>query len=232
MVIMIKHRLFRNNGFTVVEMLIMLAVISILATIIYGGYTAYQTNASKTQIYTTIDSYKKSLKSYSLEYRSYPKLSTCLPHNSTCCTSYVGDISTIYCGTNADSGGTHNIDTTGTTGTNVSKYIHSQTPRLPVFPSFTDCVPGLMSTGPCKASATVPNVGIAYISNQPNGKYTSTETSLTGKGFLIYYVSTSFTCNSNNVMTLSGANLVFNDSATYTRQVGSSFRECIIGLRS
>ncbi|OGL34317.1 hypothetical protein A3F64_00660 [Candidatus Saccharibacteria bacterium RIFCSPHIGHO2_12_FULL_42_8] len=232
MVIMIKHKLFINNGFTLVEMLVMLAVISILATIIYGGYTAYQTNASKTQIYSTIDSYKKSLKSYSLEYRSYPKLSTCLPHNSTCCTSYVGSIGTINCGTNTELTATHNIDTTGTTGTNVSKYIHSQTPRLPVFASFTNCVPGLMSTGPCKASAAVPNVGIAYISNQPGGKYTSTESSMAGKGFLIYYVSTTFTCNSSSIMTLSGTDLVFNDSATYTRQVGSSYRECIVGLRS
>lgn len=229
---MIKHKLFINNGFTLVEMLVMLAVISILATIIYGGYTAYQTNASKTQIYSTIDSYKKSLKSYSLEYRSYPKLSTCLPHNSTCCTSYVGSIGTINCGTNTELTATHNIDTTGTTGTNVSKYIHSQTPRLPVFASFTNCVPGLMSTGPCKASAAVPNVGIAYISNQPGGKYTSTESSMAGKGFLIYYVSTTFTCNSSSIMTLSGTDLVFNDSATYTRQVGSSYRECIVGLRS
>lgn len=228
---MIKHKQLRSRGFTIVEILVMISVITILAGIVYGGYTAYQLNTYKTQIYNTADAYEKSLKAYSLEHRSYPTLSTCLPHNSTCCTSVVDYPTTVYCGTNADSGGSHNIDTTSKTGTDISKYIHNQVPKLPTFTGFTNCVTGLSSNGPCKASAAVPNVGVAYIGNTPGSKFTSNEPSLTHKGFLIYYVSPSYTCESDGVMTLSGTNLVFNSSATYTRQT-STYRECIIGLRS
>lgn len=228
---MIKRKLLQPRGFTLVEILVMISVVTILSSIIYAGYTAYQRNAYKTQIYSTVDSYEKSLKAYSLEKRSYPTLSSCLPHNSTCCTSEVNTPSTVYCGTNQDSGGSHNIDTTPKTGTEISKYIHGQVPKLPTFTTFTNCVTGLSSNGPCKASAAVPNVGVAYVSNVLGSKYTSNESSLTRKGFLIYYVSTSYECGSDSVMTLSGTNLVFNSSATYTRQT-STYRECIIGLRN
>lgn len=209
----------------------MLAVISILATIIYGGYTAYQTNAYKTQIANAVDSYSKSLKAYSLENRSYPKVSTCLPAGAKCCTSWDQSLPEVYCIKNPEAGGDHNWST-DTTDAKISKYIHSNAPAFPTVNTFTDCVDGFMDNlGPCKKSSSIPLVGLAYISNVPGGKYTSNDPSLTNKGFLIYYIANNMPCGSKNVMTLSGSNLVFNSSATYTRQT-STYRECIIGLRS
>lgn len=226
---MINHKLFNDRGFTLVELLVMLLVLGIIISIVTIGYVGYRENVYKTQIYNTVDTYKKAIKAYSLEHKSYPKLSTCLPHNSTCCTSNYDNPSTVYCGTNTEAGAIHNIDITGKTGSDISKYIPNQTPKLPVFTQFVDCVSGFTSNGPCKPSATIPDIGVFYISNVNGSKYTSTEPSLKDKGFLIYYVSTIYSCSSDKLMKLSGANLVFDNSAIYTRQT-STYRECIVGL--
>lgn len=226
---MIKHKRLTDKGFTLIEVLVMLLVIGILTSIITIGYKGYRENVYKTQIINSVDTYKKAIKAYALEHKSYPKLSTCLPHNSTCCTSNYDDPTYVYCGTNTQAGSVHNVDITGKTGTDISKYIPNQTPQFPTFAQFSDCVSGFISNGPCKPSTAVPNVGVFYISNVHGSKYTSTDPSLKDKGFLVYYVSNAFTCNSDRLMRLSGTNLVFDNSATYTRQT-STYRECIVGL--
>lgn len=228
---MIKHKLFTQKAFTLVEVIIVMCVLGILAGIAITGYAGYRENIDKTQIANAADAYSKSIKSYALEYEAFPKDSTCLPQGAKCCTSWDQSLPEVYCITNPEAGGDHNWSTT-TTDAKISKYINNSAPKFPTVRTFTDCVSGFMDNlGPCKSSSTVPVVGPAYISNVADGKYTSTDPSLTGKGFLIYYIATNMPCGSKDVMTLSGSNLVFNSSATYTRQT-STYRECIIGIRS
>jgi prepilin-type N-terminal cleavage/methylation domain-containing protein len=225
---MINHKHFLPKGFTLVEMLIVLCVIGILTTIVTIGYAGYRDNAVKAQISTTADAYVKSLKTYALEYNSFPKVSTCLPSGAKCCASNVADLPAVYCGTNAEAAGVHNW-ATDSTDVKITKYINNQAPTFPVVNTFPDCVAGIMDVGsPCKPTASIPVVGPAYISNQTGSKYTSDEPSLAGKGFLIYYIGPTYPCGSANVMTLSGNKLVFNSGATYTRST-SAYRECIIG---
>lgn len=227
---MINHKRFMQNGFTIVEIMISIFVIGVLATIVTTGYAGYKENTIKAQIATTSDAYVKSLKTYTLEYNSFPKVSTCLPTGAKCCSSIATSVTAVSCGTNTEIAGT-NIWATDTTDAKITKYINNQAPTFPVVATFTDCINGLMSNGPCKSTSTLTNVGPAYIANQTGSKYTSDEASVANKGFLVYYVGPTYTCESTDVMTLSSGKLVFNSSATYTRST-TNYRECIVGIKS
>lgn len=220
----------KQGAFTLVEVLITISVIGILAGIVVIGYQSFVTNAQQASISATVDAYTKTLNAYSLEKKSYPKLSTCIPKDSECCVSNVEELPDVYCGTRAEAGGTHNIATDSTLDDALKKYTVNGGPTLPNFASFPNCVSGLTTGNPCKATPSIPTVGMAYISNVAGSKYTSTEPSVENRGFLIYYVEPKYKCGSNNIMTVTGSNLVFNSSATYTRQT-SVYRECIVGLR-
>ncbi len=229
---MIKHKHFLPKGFTIVEMLVILSIIGILATILILGYAGYREKVYQTQIITTVDAYSKSLKAYALEYRSYPKESFCVPSGAKCCASHNFDPTSVWCASSAQAVGDHNWQTGA--DAKVSKYVTNDAPSFPVVASFPDCTSGIM-IGPCKPTSSIPAASIAYMSNvtgTPNSNYTSTEPSVKGKGFLIYYIDKKYTCGSKNVMTLTpGQDLVFNSSATYTREA-STYRECIVGLRN
>lgn len=228
---MISHKHFLQKGFTLVEMLIILCVIGIIAGIVTIGYASYKENVLKTQIVASADAYTKSIKTYSLEYNSFPKVSTCLPAGAKCCASNDTDLPAVYCATNTEAAGSHNW-ATDNTDVKLTKYINNQAPTFPVVGTFPDCVTGFMDVGaPCKPTSSLKTVGPAYLSNQAGGKYVSDEPSLKNKGFLIYYISPKYPCGSSDVMTLSAGKLVFNSSATYTRNT-STYRECIIGIRS
>lgn len=228
---MINHKRFPQKGFTLVEMLVILCVIGIIASIATVGYSSYKQNVIKTQISTSADAYTKSVKTYALEYNSFPRYSTCLPTGAKCCASNDTDLPSVYCATNTEAAGSHNW-ATDNLDAKLTKYINNQAPSFPVVSTFPNCVAGFMDVGsPCKATSTITNVGPAYISNQPGSKYTSDAPSVSGKGFLIYYVGPTYTCGSSDIMTLSGNKLVFNSSATYTRST-ANYRECIIGIRN
>lgn len=227
---MIKHKHFLEKGFTLVELIIVIVVLSILASILIINYDGYLDRADQTQISTTADAYTKSIKAYALEFGAFPQVSTCLPANAKCCTSNAVDIPAVYCAKNSELGGIHNW-ATDNTDVKLTKYVNSNTPKFPVVQGFTDCVSGFMdNVGPCKPTSSIPVVGPAYISNVTGSKYTSNEPTTKGKGFLVYYVSPTLDCGSKDVMTLvAGPTLVFNSSAKYTRQT-SAYRECIIGI--
>lgn len=220
-------KLFKNSGFTIVEVLVIISVIAILASLANVGYIAYIQNANKSAISTTAHAYQSSLKSYTLEANTYPKVPFCLPGGSKCCYSSSVSPAAVSCGTDAESGWS-----AGSLASAVSKYVSGNPPKLPIFSKFIDCTGGLMSNGPCKATASIPVLGMTYIPNISGALYTSTDTS--AKGFLIYYVDIIYTCNSGSVMTLSAGNLSFNSSAQYTREKtpAPAYRECIIGVRT
>ncbi len=229
-----NHKHKKKQAFTLVEVLISISIIGILAAIVTFSYQSFVTNARQTQINNAVDAYQKSLKAYALEYGSYPKESFCVPSGATkCCASHNFDPTTVWCASSAQAVGDHNWQTGA--DAKVSKYVNSNAPSFPAVASFPDCTSGIMTNGPCKPTSSIPAASIAYVSNvtgTPNSNYTSTETSLKGKGFLIYYIDKKYTCGSADVMTLTvGQDLVFNSSAKYTREA-STYRECIVGLRN
>lgn len=225
------HKITTQKGFTIIEIIVTITVLGILATIVVIGYSGYRENVEKAQIAATADAYSKSIKGYALEHRFFPKYSTCLPAGAKCCTSLDSDLPAVYCANNVEIDGSHNW-AMDDTDVKITKYINGNPPTLPVVSGFPDCVTGFMEVNaPCKPTASLPNVGIAFLTNQPGGKYTSNEPSLENKGFLIYYVSPKMPCGSKDIMTYASGNLSFNSSATYTRQT-SVYRECIIGLKT
>lgn len=225
---MTKHRHIKFGGFSLVEVLIIISVIGILASISYMGYSNYTQNANRATIATTAQAYRFSLKSYANETESYPNHSFCLPAGSECCYSSSSSVTTVRCGNDAEA-------VWGTTPlvNDVSKYVTNPPPKLPVFSSFPDCVVGLLTNDPCKPTATIPVVGLAYIINPTAPLYTSADPLI--KGFLIYYVDLNYDCNSSNVTILSAGALSIDTSAKFTRERTSSsptYRECIIAVRS
>ncbi len=219
---MTKHRLFGNKGFTLVEAMIILMVIGVLASIIYVGFNGYRENVLKTQIATATEAFQSSLKTYAQEKERFPLVSTCLPLDTKCCSSTASTPTTVYCGTDVELGWDILSEAAA-----VNKYINNQPPTLPVVPTFTNCVAGIMSNGPCKSNGSI-KTGFTYVVNIPGSIYTSTNSSV--KAMLVYYVGPTYTCNSRDVMTLSGSNLSINSSAQYSRST-ADYRECIIAIK-
>lgn len=62
----------KHDGFTIVELLIVIVVIAILAAISIVSYNGIQTRAKNTSIEQAILTYKKALTSYMIEYGFYP----------------------------------------------------------------------------------------------------------------------------------------------------------------
>lgn len=218
-----------SKGFTLVELMVTISVIVILASVVVVGYDGYIDRVDQTNIATTVDAYAKSLKAYALEFNTYPKNSTCLPKDSECCsTSGDQSQSNIYCMKTTELSGTYNWSTAN--DSNIAKYVSGNPPALPTVDSWGGCVSGLTSWGPCKPAGSISTVGLAYIANQAGSNYTSNESSVSGRGFLVYFVATKFDCGTNNVMTFSGGNLSFT-TAKYSAST-SDYRECIVGLRN
>lgn len=219
-------KLFKNGGFTLIEVLVMISIITILASLSYMGYYAYVQNANKSTISTTAHAYQSTIKSYVFEANTYPNVPFCLPSGSKCCYSSTLNTTTVTCGTDAESGWDASSPISA-----VSKYINNQPPKLPVFSNFISCTSGPMSNGPCKATSSIA-VGFTYIPNNSGALYTSTDTK--AKAFLVYYVDPTYDCNSSDVMTLTSGDLTFDSTAKYTRIQSSvpTYKECIIGVRN
>ncbi|MDO8335197.1 MAG: type II secretion system protein [Candidatus Saccharibacteria bacterium] len=221
-----KRYKYLQAGFTLVEIVVVICLIGILATIIILSLEAYQDNVDQTTISNTADAYAKSLKSYSIESNSYPKNSTCLPKGSKCCKTTSGAPNSITCLKTSEYSGNNWASTYDDA---IAKYVRNDPPLIPTVDDWGACTSGLMSWGPCKPSTAVPIVGVTYVANIAGSDYTSTDTSLKNKGFLIYFVAPNFHCGTDKIMTLSGTNLVFNSTAKYSWQT-SDLRECIVGL--
>jgi prepilin-type N-terminal cleavage/methylation domain-containing protein len=79
-----KNHLRSNPGFTIVELLIVIVVIAILATMSIVAYNGIQSRAKNTQTETAAAWYRKTLIAYALENGSYPNSNTssCLGESS------------------------------------------------------------------------------------------------------------------------------------------------------
>lgn len=223
-----KRNILLTRGFTLVEIMVSVVVIVILASIVILSYDAYIDNADLSNINTSVDAYSKSLKSYANEYNAFPKNSTCLPKGSKCCTTSIDGGSTVYCLKSSEYSG-YNWSTAN--DDKIAKYVNNNPPSFPTVDAWGECQTGFMSWGPCKAGTAVPQVGITYIANQSGSNYTSTEPSVVGKGFLVYFTDPKFKCDSTNLMKASGTNLVFDSTVSYTTQT-SDYRQCIVGIRN
>lgn len=63
----------KSRGFTIVELLIVIVVISILATIAIVAYTGIQQRANNTHTISVISSYAKAMKQYAVDNSKYPE---------------------------------------------------------------------------------------------------------------------------------------------------------------
>jgi general secretion pathway protein G len=62
----------QRNGFTIVELLIVIVVIAILAAITIVAFNGVQTRAENTKTITAVNAYQKALRQYAIENGSYP----------------------------------------------------------------------------------------------------------------------------------------------------------------
>lgn len=92
-----------SSGFTIVELLIVIVVIAILATISIVAYSGMQQRARNTQTITAVVGYVKALNLYKADNGQHPPVSSCLGNNydATGCDSsgYVvngGNLNTTY----------------------------------------------------------------------------------------------------------------------------------------
>lgn len=213
-----KHKLFKKNGFSLVEILIVMSVISILASISYGSYIGYQRNAIRAQISSAASAYQYSIKSYVFENEKYPVSDNfCLPYGSKCCIHPVPVASAVKCGTDSEHGWSP-----GNVAIDVSKYVSNNAPLPPIVSTFPDCPNSYLNGGPCKTSR------FTYIP-KGNNQYDSTDTTV--KAVLLYYVDPIYDCGSSDVMSFSGSgsNMVPLGDPYTTRT--NSYTECVIALR-
>ena len=65
----------RQRGFTIVELLIVIVIIGILASLVIVAYNGIQMRARNSQTVAAIQAYKKALLQYAIENQTYPTLS-------------------------------------------------------------------------------------------------------------------------------------------------------------
>jgi prepilin-type N-terminal cleavage/methylation domain-containing protein len=69
----VKNRQQKKRGFTIVELMVVIAVIGILLSIVVISYSGYQTRAKKSAVNATIQQVKLKLGDYYTDNNSFPK---------------------------------------------------------------------------------------------------------------------------------------------------------------
>ena len=80
------NRLMLNNrGFTLIELMIVVTIIGILATISIGSYFQYVDKAQRTVSVSALENMRKLIEGYAIDHGSYPlsiDFTTCVDQNS------------------------------------------------------------------------------------------------------------------------------------------------------
>lgn len=143
----------RNPGFTIVELLIVIVVISILAAITVVGYNGIQTRAENTKTISAVAAYARALQSYAAINGGYPVTGVSV---FACFGSPAGG----KCGntTDAVAGACGGNSVAGTTNATFDTAIRTVLTSLPA-PSTQGITCGTRSYSGAHYSATVSSVG-------------------------------------------------------------------------
>ena len=85
-----NNKLNKQQGFTIVELLIVIVVIAILAAISIVAYNGIQTRAENSKTATAVSSWAKALQMYKIDKGNYPPINTCLGDLGTYTSSFNG----------------------------------------------------------------------------------------------------------------------------------------------
>lgn len=89
----------QTAGFTIVELLIVIVVISILAAITIIAYNGVQTRADNSKTVTAVEKYATALTLYSTDNASYPAIGyACLGNTANICSSTTGALACFGAG--------------------------------------------------------------------------------------------------------------------------------------
>ena len=72
-----------KSGFTIVELLIVIIVIAILATLVITAYNGVQTKAKNTKTVSAVGAWAKALRLYQVDNDDFPSIDTCLGNSDT-----------------------------------------------------------------------------------------------------------------------------------------------------
>lgn len=224
------HNRRSHAGFTIVELLIVIVVISILVAIVTIGYSAYQDNAKKTQIATAVRTYQDAVTGVAFEKDYAPgqdgtTAASCISSNTSTCCLYGGSGNAIACAKNSEFGA--GADTSGSYN-KIKKYIPNNPPKLPRFGKqvWPSCGTGpVTQTNPCDTQE------FAFVQYYLG----SGGTTESPKGNIVYYLPPNIDCQSPDVMIFTTSpNAIKYTSSPYTRRVTSGstpFTECVVGIR-
>lgn len=199
------HRKY-TVGFTIVELLVSIVVISILAGVAYAGYENYEQRAQSNQVASTISAYRQAVRTgVQLETDTTPSesytqdgdfLAACITTNSDKCCFYYYLYQGVMCKNNTELKAAGLLDTDFTYNI-VQKYVPGKKAKMPNFNTYggtlKDC-----SEGPGSGSTSSPFEILCY-SNQI--AYTTGQLQSLRKGYLNYYLPSSFdSCYSDKVI--------------------------------
>jgi len=212
------HKRFVTRGFTVVELLIVIVVIGILASLSYVGYNAYIKNTQNSKIATTVSAYQAALEGAVFEDDEQPSLGACLAQTPGACCAPTSSTQWV-CGDNSsDPAATASYD-------KIKKYVPSNPPTLPeITNSWPACPTSLTpnTSGPCKMN----NVLYWQTVPTPSGPIAG----------LVYYLPPDYDCNSTNTLKFDSTTFTWSkqDGTAYSRRLPSgtpTFTECVVSLK-
>jgi len=221
-----------SSGFTIVELLVVIAVIGILVGIVTLGYSAYTKNAQQSKVTTVVRTYQDALNGVIFEKDLSPSQEAvgglnfaCLFSNtSACCYAGIPPPQQMVCGNNTELNGL-GYNTLATYNT-IKKYLPSNPPKLPKISSagFEACGAIVARDSPCDTQ------DVGYIPIVQGGTGTS-------KGVLSYYLPVNFDCGVPDVLTYTYAptgDFLKPTTDKYTRRVTATspqFTECLVAIK-